>query len=178
MEQQGRKKEKKMKRLVTLAFSIAGLALGSIAFAQNTATATANATARIITPISISKTADLNFGDVVASGSAGTVVLSTAGARSTTGGASLGSGSAVSAAAFTVSGQGSATYAITLPASATVTSGPNTMTVNAFTSNPSGTGTLSGGGSQNLNVGATLNVGVSQPTGTYSGTFDVTVTYN
>jgi uncharacterized protein DUF4402 len=98
--------------------------------------------------------------------------------RTPGGGASLGSGAAVTAAAFTVSGQGSATYAITLPASATVTSGANTMTVNGFTSNPAGTGTLSGAGSQNLLVGATLNVGASQATGTYSGTFDVTVTYN
>jgi hypothetical protein len=167
-----------MKKLTTLALTVFGLTLGSYAFAQNTATATANATARIISPISISKTADLNFGDVVASGAAGSVALSTAGVRTPAGGASLGSGAAVTAAAFTVSGQGSATYAITLPASATVTSGANTMTVNGFTSNPSGTGALSAGGSQNLLVGATLNVGASQATGTYSGTFDVTVTYN
>ena len=166
-----------MKKLATPLLALIGLTLGSYALAQNTATATANATARIITPISISKTADLNFGEVVASGALGTVVLSPAGARSTTGGASLGSGASVTAAAFTVSGQASATYAITLPASSTVTSGANTMTVNAFTSNPSGTGALSGGGSQNLTVGATLNVAASQATGTDTGTFPVTVTY-
>ena len=166
-----------MKKIAAPVLALIGLTFGTYAFAQSTATATANATARIITPISISKTADLNFGDVVASGSLGTVVLSTAGARSTTGGASLGNGAAVTAAAFTVNGQASATYAITLPASATVTSAGNTMTVNAFNSNPSGTGTLTGG-TQNLLVGATLNVGASQATGTYSGTFDVTVTYN
>jgi hypothetical protein len=53
------------------------------------------------------------------------------------------------------------------------------MTVNAFSSNPSGTGTLTGG-SEVLNVGATLNVGAAQPAGTYTNAagFTVTVNYN
>jgi hypothetical protein len=61
---------------------------------------------------------------------------------------------------------------LTLPA--------NTMTVTAFTSTPSGTGTLSGAGAQTIDVGATLNVAASQVGGTYvSGTpFTVTVNYN
>ena len=54
------------------------------------------------------------------------------------------------------------------------------MTVDTWTSTPSGTGTLSAGGSQTLTVGATLNVAGSQVAGTYvSGTpFTVTVNYN
>ena len=168
-----------MKRLTTLALAVIGLTLGSSAFAQsNSASTSANATARIVTPIAIAKTSDMNFGDVVAGGSAGTVVLTTAGVRSATGGTTLGNAGATAAAAFNVTGQGSATYSISLPASTTVTSGGNTMTVNAFASNPSGTGALSAGGSQALTVGATLNVGASQATGTYTGTFNVTVTYN
>jgi hypothetical protein len=53
------------------------------------------------------------------------------------------------------------------------------MVVDTFTSNPSGTGTLAGG-TQNLNVGATLNVGSSQASGTYTNAagFTVTVNYN
>lgn len=167
------------RNLVLLCLAAIGTLAAASASAQaNSATTSANATARIVTPIAISKTADMNFGDVVAGGSAGTVVLTSAGARSATGGATLGNGSAVAAAAFNVTGQASATYAITLPASATVTSGANNMTVNTFTSNPSGTGALSGGGSQALSVGATLNVGASQATGTYTGSFSVTVAYN
>jgi Domain of unknown function (DUF4402) len=151
----------------------------SLSAAQNSATTSANATARIIAPITLVKTADLNFGDVVPSGVAGTVTVTPAAVRTAAGGASLGNGAAVTAAAFTVGGQGSATYAITLPAAAvTLTAGANTMTVDTFTSNPSGTGLLSGGGSQTLNVGANLNVGAAQATGTYSGTFSVTVAYN
>jgi hypothetical protein len=168
-----------MKKLAILGFVGVGLIWSASAPAQaNTATASANAAARIVSPIAIAKTTDLNFGDVVAGGAAGTVVVTPAGARGAGGGATLGSGAAVTAAAFNVTGQANATYAITLPGSATVTSGVNTMTVNTFTSNPTPTGTLSAGGSQALAVGATLQVGANQATGTYTGTFDVTVAYN
>ncbi len=168
-----------MKKLTTFLFTVAALAMTAEAFAQsNSASTSASATARIVTPIAIAKVTDLNFGDVVSSGAAGTVIVTPAGVRSAGGGATLGNGGSVAAASFTVSGQGSATYAITLPASATVTSGANNMTVDTFTSNPSGTGALSAGGSQTLNVGATLQVGASQATGTYTGSFNVTVAYN
>ena len=43
--------------------------------------------------------------------------------------------------------------------------GLHTMTVNGFTSTPSGTGALSAGGSQTLTVGATLNVAAGQAAG-------------
>lgn len=148
------------------------------------ATATATATATIVTPISISKTVDMNFGNVAVSAStAGTVVLTPAGARSATGGVTLPTtAGTVTAASFTVSGQGDYTYSITVPSTdLTITSGSNTMTVNTFTSNPAATaGALSSGGTQTLTVGATLNVGAGQAAGTYvSATpFSVTVNYN
>jgi len=55
----------------------------------------------------------------------------------------------------------------------------NQMIVNAFTSNPSGTGKLTAG-SQTIQIGATLNVTGGQATGTYTSVtpFDVTVNYN
>jgi len=144
----------------------------------SSATASSSASATVITAIAISNTAALNFGEVIAGGSTGTVVVTTAGARSATGGAALGSASGVAAASFTVTGDANNTYAITLPASDSVASGANTMTVDTFVSNPSGTGDLGAGGSQTLLVGATLQVGISQATGSYTGSFDVTVAYN
>jgi hypothetical protein len=130
-----------------LAAAVIIIAGSNSAFAQATATAAASAT--IITPITITKTADMNFGNVAVSAStAGTAILAPAGTRTTggAGGVTLPSTTGtVSAASFTVSGQASYTYAITLPSSATITSSGNTMTVNAFTSNPSATGTLSSG---------------------------------
>jgi len=152
--------------------------------AQTTATASATATATIIAPIAISKSGtDLSFGNVIKG--AGTIVVAPAGTR--TGTAALLPGDQVgivTAAVFTVTGEGSNTYAITLPSSDytitnTTGSGGETMTVNAFTSTPSGTGTLASG-SQELRVGATLNVSDGQVSGVYTNAtgFDVTVNYN
>ena len=157
-----------------------GLTLAATACAGEVlaATATSNVSASIVPAITITKNTDMDFADVIATGSSGTVVLSTAGARSVTGGATLGNGTGAAAAAFTVTGDPASTYSISLPTSTTITSSPNTMTVNTFTSSPSGTGTLSGGGTQALTVGATLQVGASQAQGSYTGTFDVTVAYN
>ncbi len=50
------------------------------------------------------------------------------------------------------------------------------MALNTFTSSPPN-GTLSGGGMQLVQVGATLTVGNGQPAGNYAGTFSITVNY-
>src|SRR4249920_2521913 len=85
-------------------------------FAQATASATATAT--IVAPIAISKTVDLNFGNVAVI-AFGTVVLSPVdGTRTKTGGVTLPSTiGTVTAASFDVTGEGVYTYAITLPSS-------------------------------------------------------------
>jgi hypothetical protein len=124
----------------------------------------------------------MNFGNIaVSTATGGTVVLAPAGTRTTTGSVSLpATAGSPTAAAFTVTGQGSYTYAITLPTTATLTDGSShNMTVNTFTSNPSSTGTLSSG-TQNIAVGATLTVGAAQAAGAYttSTPFAVTVNYN
>ena len=148
-------------------------------FAQSVANA--NIAATIVTPISISKTLDVNFGNVSVSGTAGTVILTPTGTRTATGGVSLPTTTGtLTAATFTISGQGTYTYAITLPSSpVTITNGGNVMTINNFTSSTLGAGTLSAG-SQTLTVGATLNIAGNQPAGTYVSPtpFNVTVNYN
>jgi len=65
-----------------------------------------------------------------------------------------------------------------LPTTVNITSGSNTMTVNTFTSSPATTGTLSSGGTQDLKVGATLNVSAAQAAGTYTNSTAVPVTVN
>ncbi|MBK7710429.1 MAG: DUF4402 domain-containing protein [Bacteroidales bacterium] len=151
-------------------------------FAANTygqVSATANATATIITPIGITNSTDLAFGNVAASATPGTVVITPAGVRTAGGGATLPAVTGTfGVATFAVTGLGTSTYAITLPASATLTGTPSgTMTVDAFASTPSGTGALTGG-TQTITVGGTLNVGAAQAAGSYTGTFSVTVNYN
>lgn len=170
-----------MRKILTMLASTAILTVLSVGVGlaqQNSDTATADVTADVVAAIAISTTTDMNFGKVVAGATGGTVVLTTAGVRSATGGATLGNAGATAAAAFDVTGESGATYAITLPpSSATIISGSDQMTVDAFDSDPDGTGTLTGG-SETLNVGATLNLDANQPVGTYTGTFDVTVAYN
>jgi len=171
---------KSYSRLIALA--IIFVTLGVTARAQVSATATATAT--IVTPIAITKTVDMNFGNVaVHPSNPGTVVLATDDSRTATGGVTLpATAGTVSAASFTVEGEAGYTYSITLPASAltiTRSGGTETMAVDTWVSNPSLTGTLTGG-SQQLDVGATLNVGGGQQAGTYvnASGFTVTVNYN
>ena len=128
--------------------------------------------------ISLSNTASLGFGEAFIGSTLGTVVVTPAGARSATGGVTLGSSGSAGGASFTVTGVPLLTYSITLPSSATLAAGGSTITVNSFTSSPSGSGSLPLGGSQVLRVGATLRVGANQTPGSYSGTFSVTVAYN
>jgi len=167
-------------KIFSLAIAIIGFSATSFAQDKGVST-TANASGTIIKPISINKTVDMNFGNVAVNANAGTVVLSSEGTRTATGGVTLPATSGTFAAAeFTIAGATDYTYSITLPSTeTTVTSDGNNMIVNVFTSNPGGTGKLTGG-TQTLKVGATLNVGASQAAGTYTSAtpFTVTVNYN
>lgn len=125
-------------------------------------------------------TGGLSFGAFTA-GSGGTVTVTPGGARMKTGSVILvNQAGTASAAQFTITGTPSAVFVITLPADGTtfLTDGASgSMALNSFVSSPSGTGVLSGGGTQTINVGATLSVGNLQATGSYSGSFNVTVNY-
>lgn len=154
------------------------LAFGVFAFtgAAHAASVTASASATVATPIAISETSSMNFGTVVASATAGTAVLSTAGAVTTTGGVTT-LASTPSAAAFSVTGQSGQTFSVSLPTSATLSSGANNMTIDTFNHSLGTTPTLTGG-TATFSVGATLNVSANQAAGAYSGTYAVTVNYN
>ena len=154
-------------------------------YTGNAASASANICVTIVSPITISKVTDMNFGNVAISSTvSGTVVISPAGARIKTGGVTLPlSNGTVTAASFMVRGERNCTYTITLPDInyvLTRISGFETMTVNTFTSSPSETGALSNDGSQTINVGATLNVNNDMTPGIYTNDngFEVTVNYN
>ena len=144
------------------------------------ATGTGNSTATILSSIAISATQDLAFGKLSA-GTGGTVVLTTSGARSKTGGVTLvTTGSTQTQGRFHVTGDSGATYAITLPADGVVTlsdGASHTLAVGTFASNPNGSGTLTGG-AQDIDVGATLTVANAQAAGAYTGAYSVVVDYN
>jgi hypothetical protein len=145
-------------------------------------TATASVTATIVVPLGISKQIDLDFGNVGAGVTPGTVVLSPAGSRQKSGGVSLPNlAGTVSAASFNITGAPNFAYSITLPGQPlTISNGSENMTVSGFTSDPPVTGVLGGSGLQELTVGATLVVGALQQMGDYTSPqqFFVTVNYN
>lgn len=172
-----------MKNIIRLSAAALVLSFASTIEASAQATATASATATIVTPIAISKTADMDFGNVAVASNNGTVVLAPAGTRTATAGVTLpATAGTVTAASFTVSGQGGYTYAISLPQGASILEDAtsNTMNVDTWTSVPAATGTLSSGGTETLSIGATLHVTGGQAAGVYTtaSDFAVTVNYN
>lgn len=149
---------------------------------SHAATRTATATAAIIRPGTLINTAPLSFGALLPSAAPGTATVSTAGVRSVTGGVTP-LGGTVSAAGFTGMTDAFPFWVyVNAPTPATITlnrvGGGATMTVNNFT--------VQGGVGWRLvptntvftfRVGGRLNVGANQMTGTYNGTFSVTVDY-
>ena len=123
-------------------------------------------------------TRDLSYGRFAAN-TGGTIIMSTAGVRSKTGGVVLMSGGIVTSASYSLTETGSGKSlqftTITLPTTATMTSGANSMTLSNFVSNPPNT--VLGTGLRVVLVGATLNVAPNQAPGNYTGTYSVTVNY-
>ncbi|WP_026898964.1 DUF4402 domain-containing protein [Daejeonella oryzae] len=162
-----------MKKIYLLALAVLGFSANS--FAQATATASSSAT--IISPIAITKTADLNFGQIFTNPAAGTVVLDVAGVRT----ASVHTlfGSAQTRAQFDVTGSNASTFSITLPASPITLNGSvsGIMTVDNFVSDLGATGTLVAG-AKTIIVGATLNIPAAVPTGVYTNASGLAVTVN
>ena len=166
-----------MKKLIV--FAIAILGFSGVSFGQSTATA--GTSALLIVPISIAKTTDMNFGTVAASATAGTVLLDYADGRSATGGASLpaGGGTLAKTAVFTVTGEGTSTFSIAIPAAPITLTGSvaGTMTVSDFVADLGAGGTLVAG-SKVIKVKATLNVPANTVAGTYSNASDLFVRVN
>jgi hypothetical protein len=76
-----------------------------------TSIASAEASARIVAPIEISKVADLKFGNIAAGPSAGIVEISTEDNRTSTGGVTLiAAGNVSNAAAFDITGYPNAIF--------------------------------------------------------------------
>lgn len=163
---------------IALVLMISGISV--LVSAQQTATASANVSATIVAPLTLSKTIDLNFGNVSVSSTAGTVVLTPSGSRSVTGGCQLpvGSPGTVTAAAFSINGASTYTYSITLPSAATLITGSGTpMSVDTYISVPNGGGTLTGTAAT-IYVGGTLHIASNQSIGLYTLAGGLTISVN
>lgn len=165
-----------MKKLVIAAAVVALSSGTAFAASGNTSTVAGSATASVVAPIVLTHTpaAKLGFGSFTV-GTGGTVVVTSAGAGSATGDVGLVPGSTYSADAFTVAGDAGRSFSIAT-GTGSVTNGTSTMT---FTTAPSAsTGTLSGTGTGSFSVGGTLTAAGTETAGSYTGTYNATVTYN
>jgi len=165
-----------MKKFGILFIALIGFVVS--ANAQDSDFATSAAT--IITPISITKTANLNFGNVAVGATAGTAVLTTSGTVSGTAGVTIPTaGGSPTAAAFTINGETTNSFSIAFTnSSITLTkAGGGTMTVDNFVSSLGATSALVGG-TKPLTVGATLNVAANQAAGLYENATDLIVVVN
>lgn len=175
------------------------LALGAMAFAGGAmaAEATGAGEAKVITPISVAHDAGakLNFGSFSTTATGQTVVVTAAGGVTRTGVlGSVTSGATPTADAFTISGEGAYSFVLTMPSGFDVKkdgtgTGTGAMAVSALTIAPVGasaafvgtgptyTSTLTAG-EHKFTVGGTLTTVASQLTGTYTGSYTVTVEYN
>jgi hypothetical protein len=177
----------KQTRFTSNGFKLAVMALALCgaggAMAANSATATS--TGVVVTPIAVTKSVDMSFGNIAGGASAGTVTLTPAGVRTVAGGA-VAAGGTPAAAKFDVTGSGTLTYAIDYTGTATaLASGSDTMpfaaisdtSASAKTSGTVATGALTAG-AQSIYVGGVLTVGINQNAGTYTGNIAVAVNYN
>ena len=168
-------------------FAAAIAALGFTANSYGQAdTATASSSIHIVTPISISKEVDLNFGNVIpgiTGGSAAVPAVSGTPTRAFLGDAYTPNGhdGTVTAAQFDVTGEVDYAYTIALPGDADVVmlNGANEIEVTTFTCSIT---PLSGGvltaGAQTFYVGAKALIDQGQVAGNYTADFDVSVVYN
>lgn len=144
-------------------------------------TATGHISVTIVSPISIAKVQDMDFGNVSVESGTGTVTLSaSSNNRQASGKAVLMDGGNVSLASFQVKGNSGSSFSITLPSTGvTVSNGEKSMTVSDFRSNFGTSATLTDG-SKEILVGATLQLNGDQSVGLYASAsdFPVTVNYN
>lgn len=144
---------------------------------KNSDSVNAQASATVVAPVTLVKTADLLFGSVApASFAPGTVTIYPAGGRISTN-VVLSSMHLGNPASFYLTGNPGAGFSINLPSSITLTGPGNSMQLTTFTSSPASTGSFNASGNATINVGGTLTIGANQAAGVYSGSFSITVDY-
>lgn len=156
------------------------LAVALLGLSANAAAQTASSTINVeieSRAITLTNTGGLNFGKVLPYGSAGYVYVGTNGVGSASN-AFISDATNVRASSWDVSGIPGAPYAVTLPTSVVISNGTENMTVTSFARSGASQLYLDAAGNNSFNVGARLNVGANQPVGIYTGTFNVTVSYN
>jgi hypothetical protein len=150
-------------------------------FSQASATSTLKARARVVEPITITKSVDLDFGNVIGSFSTGTLTLDPDGIRTVNGVQISNAVPGDVTAAEAIVTHNNNNYSIGLPESFTLFNSENPdqfLLINRFTVKPL---PFAGDkGSDILKIGATINLEANQLPGYYTNSagFNVTVSYN
>lgn len=164
-----------MKLLSLLAVMSLGWSGTAMAAPGNSTTVTGTVSAAVVQPIAVvhNPGSMLNFGKIAVSGT-GTVTVTVGGVGSTGGGASFVTGSSVAPDWFYVGADPNRSFNIT-SASGTVSNGARTI---PFTTVPAVSSyAIPSGYYLYFAVGGTLSLTGTEPGGVYSGTYNVTVTY-
>ena len=159
-----------MKNVKSVVKSLALSTLAAASFQAQAADEAFDVTLKLLTPISISETQSLDFGETV-SGSASTIVVAAADAN---------------AAVFTATGDASETASVQIvESSITMTTGDGSgttkqITVDGFSlgGDVSGGAITFTGGADDIRVGATANVEAEDIAGNYAGSATLQVVYN
>lgn len=161
--------------------SVLGLALAAVALPAPALAGTAQgpAEAVIVTPLSLTKTEDLDFGTLAPGLTPGVVTINAnSGARTRTGGVTLAGGSPRRAEFVGIGRPGILTIVSIGPAPVVSNGSGGTMaTTLAVEGGILGLYILPGTGVQTFRVGGTLAVGAMQAPGYYTGNFTFTVNY-
>jgi len=164
---------------VSSALFLSAIFWSTAAAAAGPVTQSASGQVSILSPLSVLKNADLDFGKLVVSGTGTAVMDPVAGSLTTTGGVTK-TGTGAHAAQFTGTGSKNSVVHIrvpTAPITVTRVGGTETMTVSNFTLDQAANLKVPANDIFNFAVGATLSVGAGQAMGIYAGTFQVTVQY-
>jgi len=166
-----------MKSIIILLF----LFLSFQGFSQASATSTITARVRVVEPIKITKSVDLDFGNVIGSFSTGTLTLDPDGVRTVNGVQISNAVPGDVTAAEAIVTHNNNNYSISLPESFTLYNSANPdqfLLINRFTVQPMPN--AGDEGSDILKIGATLNLEANQLPGYYTNAagFNVTVSYN
>jgi hypothetical protein len=163
---------------MTLAASVAALTLTSAPAAAaptGSSNGAATARARIVKPLTLTRTANMDFGDIVVQ-DAGVATLTMGGALSCTGG--LTCATTGTAAAYLVTGTNNQVVTVTAPDVSLINAAnPGTPLTLDLTAPTTVTLPNSGATGFNFSVGGSIAVAASTRDGVYNGDLNVTVDY-
>jgi hypothetical protein len=165
-----------MKKLLISAAALGALALSTPALA---ATAPADATVNIVSPLTLTNNSGLNFGTVVGPFNGEQIHVAASGTRDPCPATVTCSASAsVSAATFTVTGTpDGGVVALTIPDSVTLNGSVSGSLDVDLTGDKPANPSLDSAGSASFAIGGVLTIPAGTVDGVYTNTFDVTADY-